>query len=948
VHNLAFATPDDLTLPPADILYRRFGEPDGADTRFEVEFNSLDLAAVTRMVDRLPVDEGIRARLEAMRPRGTVRSFSVSWVGHWDVKGKYAVRGSFEDLALSPSGYLPGFATVSGAVNADQTGGTLTLRASTSKLDMPEVFVEPLPLDSLSAKLAWTMQDSGPVVQIDDLTFANAHLAGKVAGRYETVPGQPGNIDLAGTLGRVDGREAWRYIPLVVNKNVRDWLQTSIIAGNTRDARFRLRGDLRRFPFSDGKAGVFEVVAAVDDVTLAFARGWPRLEGVKGELAFRGERMTATVREGGMLGVRLLAMSATIPDLGSEDPLLQIRGEAEGPTAEFLRTIEQSPLDRMINGFTRGMQATGRGRLTVSLDLPLNHTDDTQVSGRYRFADNALKASPDVPRLDQLAGQLVFTRDDVSLPDGTALVYGMPARFTLERDAGGLRIRANGRAEVAALRQHISSPLLKYVSGATDWKATVNLVAHRADLVLESDLRGLSSALPAPLTKGPGTALPLKFERRARSADQDLVAFALGTVISGQLLLDKTEPDEIVRGEIRVGEKAPSPQRDGLWVAGKLDYLDWDRWRQVWPASGPATALVGVQLRVSNLHAFSRDWNEVAIDAISDDRNWQARLASREVAGNLTWSPGGQGTLKGRFSRLQIPASVPEIGAVSEVGQGRDLPSLDVVAEDFRLGARQLGRLTLAAVPEERDWRIEQLELRSPDGTLSMNGVWQAWSANPSTRMNARVEVADIGRYFNQLKLPQGIKGGSGHLEGRLSWSGPPYSLDLPSLSGTLSLEAKKGQFVKVEPGIGKLIGVLSLQALPRRATLDFQDVFSEGFAFDQISATASIDRGVVRTDNFRMTGPAARVEMKGNVNMPAETQALDVKIVPSMSESVALGAAIVNPAVGIAALLAQKALKDPIGQIVAFNYEIKGTWADPTVTKKKREQQQDGKQGRK
>jgi uncharacterized protein YhdP len=214
--------------------------------------------------------------------------------------------------------------------------------------------------------------------------------------------------------------------------------------------------------------------------------------------------------------------------------------------------------------------------------------------------------------------------------------------------------------------------------------------------------------------------------------------------------------------------------------------------------------------------------------------------------------------------------------------------------------------------------------------------------------MNAKVEVSDIGRYFAQIKLPPGIKGGSGRLEGRLAWNGPPYSLDLPSLSGTLHLDVKKGQFVKIEPGIGKLIGVLSLQALPRRATLDFRDVFSEGFAFDQISATASIDRGMVRTDNFRMLGPAARVEMRGDINLPAETQTLDVKIVPSMSESVALGAAIVNPVVGIAALLAQKALKDPIGQMVAFEYDVKGTWADPTVTKKKREQAQDGKRGRK
>ena len=60
-------------------------------------------------------------------------------------------------------------------------------------------------------------------------------------------------------------------------------------------------------------------------------------------------------------------------------------------------------------------------------------------------------------------------------------------------------------------------------------------------------------------------------------------------------------------------------------------------------------------------------------------------------------------------------------------------------------------------------------------------------------------------------------------------------------LSGTLAVGVGPGQFTKIEPGIGKLLGVLSLQALPRRITLDFRDVFSEGFAFDSIDGNVKI-----------------------------------------------------------------------------------------------------------
>jgi uncharacterized protein YhdP len=130
--------------------------------------------------------------------------------------------------------------------------------------------------------------------------------------------------------------------------------------------------------------------------------------------------------------------------------------------------------------------------------------------------------------------------------------------------------------------------------------------------------------------------------------------------------------------------------------------------------------------------------------------------------------------------------------------------------------------------------------------------------------------------------------------------------------------------------------------------TLDFRDIFSEGFAFDQITGNADVVHGVARTQNFGMKGPAARVEMKGEVNLAQETQLLDVKIYPSLSDSVALGTALVNPLIGLGALVVQKALKDPLSHILSFEYHIAGTWTTPSVTRKKREAPPQPQAGRK
>ena len=226
----------------------------------------------------------------------------------------------------------------------------------------------------------------------------------------------------------------------------------------------------------------------------------------------------------------------------------------------------------------------------------------------------------------------------------------------------------------------------------------------------------------------------------------------------------------------------------------------------------------------------------------------------------------------------------------------------------------------------------------SPDGTLSVKGVWQAWADNPRTQVDFNLDVTDIGRFLARMQMPKGIEAGKGKLEGNVSWSGPPYAMDIPTLSGRLALSASKGRFVKVDPGIGKLLSVLSLQTLPKMVTLDFRDIFSEGFAFDEIAGNADVVHGLARTQNFSMKGPAARVEMKGEVNLAQETQLLDVKIYPSLSDSVALGTALVNPLIGLGALVVQKALKDPLSHILSFEYHIAGTWTTPSVTRKKRE----------
>jgi uncharacterized protein YhdP len=295
-----------------------------------------------------------------------------------------------------------------------------------------------------------------------------------------------------------------------------------------------------------------------------------------------------------------------------------------------------------------------------------------------------------------------------------------------------------------------------------------------------------------------------------------------------------------------------------------------------------------------------------------------------------------------RLSHFTFPEPTP--GRLADETPPKELPGLDIVADNLVVRDKKLGRLELSAMNDGRDWRFDKLTLTTPEGQLSADGVWQVAAAQQRTSVNLKLEIGDVGKYLERFGYPGSMQRGSAKLQGKLAWAGNPQSIDNPSLSGDLSLIAEKGQFLKIEPGLGKLLGILSLQALPRRFTLDFRDIFSEGFAFDTITGTASIAKGVLRTQDFSMRGPSAQVAMSGTIDLAQETQALKVRVVPSVGDSLSVaGLMLAHPIAGVAGFVAQRLLKDPLGQAFAYEYAVTGTWAEPKVEQLKREQPNGG-----
>jgi uncharacterized protein YhdP len=266
-------------------------------------------------------------------------------------------------------------------------------------------------------------------------------------------------------------------------------------------------------------------------------------------------------------------------------------------------------------------------------------------------------------------------------------------------------------------------------------------------------------------------------------------------------------------------------------------------------------------------------------------------------------------------------------------------PELDIVSDAFVSKGRDLGKFELIAQPAGADWRIQKLTLANPDGRIDAAGLWKVSGNRQQTQLDVTVKVEDAGGYLAHFGFGETVRNAPTEITGQLTWTGAPNDFDYPTLTGNLKLQSGAGQFTKIDPGVGKLLGVLSLQSLPRRITLDFRDVFSEGFAFDDITGDFHIANGQMHTDDLKLAGPAAAVTIKGDIDLAKETQRLVVRVQPALSSSVSAGAMVLfiaNPLVGAAigagALLAQKMLNNPIDQMFSYDYRVTGPWADPVV----------------
>ncbi len=641
-----------------------------------------------------------------------------------------------------------------------------------------------------------------------------------------------------------------------------------------------------------------------------------------------------------LYNAHLRNVTVVIPDLfGGRNESLIIDGQGSGSVTDFIRFTNNSPVGKALDNLTVGATGSGNMQLTLHLQLPFIDINHPLIAGQLAFNNDRFVPANELPPINAIHGKLDFTQTGISAKNIALQLFGRPATLSCQTRQGSTQLDLQGQLLAPDLAQWLDPALVAKFSGQTDWRAQANLVHGRIDsLDVASNLAGLSIDLPAPFNKAAASQLPLYISTRTQNPDQTLINVHYDQIASAQLLTVRSAATtRIERGAISFGGIATLPTNTGIWISGKLPRVDVDNWIAAMPAHGQtALPIADIRLDIDQLNLFERSFAHVSLHARSSKESWSANAQNPDLQGEFNWSPQGtnnqRGSLDAHFKTLTIPsANNPGANPTSD---GGNWPALTITVDALRLGQRQLGRLEVHAVPVADGLNFDHIQLSHPDSTLTMSALWHP-QAVPQTDAKIRLSVSNVGDFLARFGEPNTIKRGKALVEGQASWNGAPVDIPISSLSGQFTLSADNGQFLKLEPGAAKLLGVLSLQDLPRHMLLDFRDVFSDGFAFDDISATMRLNHGIIHSDDFVMQGSSATVQLNGDVDLNAQTQQLLASVSPKLSESVALASSLVGgPVVGLGVLAIQKLFSNPLGHAVRFDYTIRGPWSNPQITK--------------
>jgi uncharacterized protein (TIGR02099 family) len=915
-----------------------------------------------------------------LAPRGDLRNFELSFAKGADGRPDYSMSAEFAGLGTLPYRQWPGVTAVSGEVHADAHSGRLELKTEGATFDWPDLLRSRVEITDLHGLVVWrTGQDAVRVVG-DDLVVATRDATLRTSLEL-TLPmdGSSPRLDLRTGVSAFDVAVAPRYFPVgVMPESVVEWLDAALRGGRADSAEVTFVGPLFAFPF-DGGEGEFRAKVQLDQVQLAFVPDWPAAEDLHGTVEFVNARFDAR-GSGRLLGNHTDDVRVAIPDLRTGE--LSVGADTTGKLDQVLAFLNGAPLISHYLGdrFARLQALGGTGDVRFDLMLPLREREAYRLTANLAVKDGELALRGFGPHATEIAGKLALANGKLRAERLEGIFLDGPVTATVATiDTPGYRARLDfdGEVTIDAVVQAFNLPYGERLAGQTRWQGSLLIPAAApaggtsapGKLTVDSNLAGVALRFPEPFAKAPGEPTNLQVEMAFPESGMQM----RGNVGPARRFALDFDPDPTTDGKfvfrraaLRFGGALPEFRAEqGVTLDGSLPVLHVDDWMGL-AGSGSASgdgvsrrshwsgSFSGADLDVADFYVFGQQLGSSKVSARRRTDDWQFEVDSNAIAGtilvpmDLAKDPQVVAVMKRLYLNAGSGGGNAANGESHSKLDPRDLPGVQLHADAFGFGQRQLGRLDAEVLSDPLGLRLVSFESATDAFTAQGSGGWFVGSdgtGSDSTRLAATVTSTNVGKMLDQLGFPPFLVAETGEVTASVHWPGAPSGAWLDHLGGDLSLKTKKGSLIDVEPGgAGRFAGLLSFGALPRRLALDFRDVFNRGFVFDEITADFVIVDGNAYTDNLKLTGPIADVGMVGRTGLRDHDYRQQAIVTAEPSKMLpTIGAVIAGPVGAAALFIFQKIFKKPLSGIGRASYCVSGNWAEPMVEKLTEEEMQKG-----
>jgi uncharacterized protein (TIGR02099 family) len=900
----------------------------------------------------LPEDR--RETLDELGLSGVMRDLSFDLDELDGDRPNFNVSAEFEGAGIAAAENRPGLREFSGRVRADRDGGRVELDATNLQIDLGDTLPDPLTIDDAYGTVIWRRNAEGMIVLSDSVQIRNADFDSQLSLQVSVPSGDASPvIDLDGSWSVLDVSAVRRYLPVtLINPKLRDWLSNALVSGYVRYGTVRFDGALADFPFDDG-SGVFRIDARLEDTVLQYAPDWPAPEFRHLDVVVENTRLFTEENYADNLGNVVNDARVEIPDLRA--PVLYIDTFATGTLQTIKDFAAQSPIAGVFGGQLDRIDVEGAASFDLEITLPLQSVQDYEFATRIRTSDGVVRVRGFEPPITGLNGAVTITRSDISSESLFGTFLGNPVELELTRIGGpdaphSAVLHGSGRTTAQALQDELQAPLGGAVEGEATYEATIRFPNGRSpepgplQISIASDLYGFRSNLPAPFGKSVEEARDLAVTIEFPSPNQIATAGSLaGDVNWTARFLKQGDAWDFDRGVVAIGEYPRAASVRGLHIHGQLARLDLREWlaegRRGNREVGLGERIRTIELGIDNLYAVGQRFTNQHVTIDRSGLDWVIRMSGREAEGIITvpYDFTGERPMTLDMDWLTLPGD--EESATETAASPLDprtLPALSIRAAEFALGERHFGRLDAEFERSPRGLVSTTLETRDDSFIVSGAAGWVIDAYEESgqrTWIDAVLRSTDVQATAQQLQYDPGIVSDSMEVRLNVGWPGGPRRDFMGGLNGEVGVRIGAGRLAEVDPGAGRMFGLMSVTALPRRLSLDFSDVFETGFGYDEIVGDFRLVSGDAFTCNLTLTGPAADVGIVGRAGLVSRDydQAAIVSANVGGTLPVA-GLFLGGPQVAAALLVFSQLFKKPLKDMGQVFYTVAGPWDEPNV----------------